>query len=145
MLSPVWTPTGSRFSMLQTVIQFPLPSRMTSYSISFHPAIHRSTNTCPTLERRSPFSKISVICVLSRATPPPLPPRVYAGRRTTGYPIFPAKRNPSCTDSTTIDGAQGSPIFSIVCLNSRRSSAFRIVSAVVPIRRTPCLLKNPLS
>ncbi len=36
-----------------------LLSRITSYSISFHPAIQRSTRTCPTRERRRPFSRIS--------------------------------------------------------------------------------------
>ena len=41
--SPVWMPTGSRFSMLHTVITLPLWSRMTSYSISFQPAMHFST------------------------------------------------------------------------------------------------------
>ena len=45
MLSPVWTPTGSRFSMLQTVITLPALSRITSYSISFQPAMQRSTRT----------------------------------------------------------------------------------------------------
>lgn len=34
---------GVRFSMLQTVITLPLWSRMTSYSISFQPAMHFST------------------------------------------------------------------------------------------------------
>ena len=48
--------------MLQTVMQFPALSRMTSYSISFQPAMQRSTSTCPTLERRSPFSRISSSC-----------------------------------------------------------------------------------
>ena len=43
MESPVWTPTGSRFSMLQTVMTLPLASRITSYSISFQPAMHFST------------------------------------------------------------------------------------------------------
>ena len=33
-LSPVWMPTGSMFSMLQTVMAVSFPSRMTSYSIS---------------------------------------------------------------------------------------------------------------
>ena len=59
MLSPVCTPTGSMFSMLQTVMQLPALSRMTSYSISFHPAMQRSTRTCPTRDRRRPFSRIS--------------------------------------------------------------------------------------
>ena len=37
MLSPVWIPIGSRFSMLQTVMQLSKRSRTTSYSISFQP------------------------------------------------------------------------------------------------------------
>ena len=37
MLSPVWTPIGSRFSMLQIVMQVSALSRITSYSISFQP------------------------------------------------------------------------------------------------------------
>ena len=52
---------------------------------------------------------------------------------------------PVCTSFTTLEAAQGSPIFSIVILNSRRSSAFLIVSEVVPIRRTLFLLRNPFS
>ena len=38
MDSPVWMPIGSKFSMLQTVMQLSRPSRTTSYSISFQPA-----------------------------------------------------------------------------------------------------------
>ena len=37
-------------------------ARITSYSISFHPAIQRSTKTSPTRERRRPFSRISTNC-----------------------------------------------------------------------------------
>ncbi len=43
--SPVWIPTGSRFSMLHTVIAVSLESRMTSYSISLKPLMLFSTNT----------------------------------------------------------------------------------------------------
>ena len=43
MESPVWTPTGSKFSIEQTVISLPMASRITSNSISFHPEIHFST------------------------------------------------------------------------------------------------------
>ena len=39
MESPVWIPTGSTFSMLQTTIALSLASRITSYSISLKPAI----------------------------------------------------------------------------------------------------------
>src|SRR5439155_1583986 len=45
MLSPVWTPMGSMFSMLQMAIQVSLASRITSYSISFQPVSARSTRT----------------------------------------------------------------------------------------------------
>src|SRR3972149_5294105 len=45
MLSPVWTPIGSRFSMLQTVMQLSAASRITSYSISFPPRRQRSSST----------------------------------------------------------------------------------------------------
>ena len=45
MLSPVCTPIGSMFSMLHIVIQVSAASRITSYSISFHPRRHFSTST----------------------------------------------------------------------------------------------------
>jgi hypothetical protein len=45
MLSPVWTPIGSMFSMLQIVMQVSAASRITSYSISFQPATLCSTRT----------------------------------------------------------------------------------------------------
>ena len=43
MESPVWTPTGSIFSMAQTMMQLSALSRMTSNSTSFQPAMLRST------------------------------------------------------------------------------------------------------
>ena len=52
---------------------------------------------------------------------------------------------PSSTFSTTSDAAHGSPIFSMVSLNSWRSSAFLIVAAVVPRSFTLWLFKKPLS
>ena len=143
MLSPVCTPTGSTFSILQTVIQLPAPSRITSYSISFHPAMQRSTKTSPTLLKRRPFDKISINSCSLCAIPPPLPPNVNAGRSTTGYPMVLVNRSPSSIFFTTQEAAQGSPIFSIVSLNAWRSSALKIVSAVVPISLTPCPFKNP--
>ena len=48
MESPVWTPIGSKFSMLQMVMQVSPASRITSYSISFQPSSERSTSTWPT-------------------------------------------------------------------------------------------------
>ncbi len=118
MESPVCTPTGSIFSMLHTVIQFPFASRITSYSTSFHPAIQRSTSTSPTRLKRSPLLKISTSSCSLWAIPPPLPPRVNAGRSTTGYPIVLVNLIPSSTVFTTWEAAQGSPIFSMVSLNA---------------------------
>ena len=50
MLSPVWYPIGSKFSMLQTMMQLSEESLMTSYSNSFHPKTPSSTRTCLILE-----------------------------------------------------------------------------------------------
>ena len=47
MLSPVWMPSGSKFSMLQTVMQLSWRSRTTSYSISFQPRSDSSTRIWP--------------------------------------------------------------------------------------------------
>ena len=54
MESPVWTPTGSTFSMEQTAITLPAASRMVSNSISFQPETHFSISTCVIGERSSP-------------------------------------------------------------------------------------------
>ncbi|CCX84781.1 putative uncharacterized protein ORF-c08_009 [Eubacterium sp. CAG:86] len=56
-----------------------------------------------------------------------------------------ANASPDSTSLTTSEAAQGSPIFSIVSLNIRRSSAFLIVSAVVPISFTLCSSRKPVS
>lgn len=45
MESPVWIPTGSRFSILQMVMAVSLWSRITSYSISLKPRMLFSTST----------------------------------------------------------------------------------------------------
>jgi hypothetical protein len=43
--SPVWTPSGSTFSIEQTAMQVSSASRMTSYSISCQPTRQRSIMT----------------------------------------------------------------------------------------------------
>ena len=74
--SPVCTPIGSRFSMLQTVMHVSAASRMTSYSISFQPHSDRSISTWwmgdaarPRMATRSSSSSFVT-------KPPPVPPRV---------------------------------------------------------------------
>ena len=84
MLSPVWTPTGSTFSMEQTAMTLPAPSRMVSNSISFHPAMERSIRICRMGEASSPVWAMSRSSSGSWAVPPPPPPSVKAGRTITG-------------------------------------------------------------
>ena len=86
---------GSIFSILQMVITLPLLSLITSYSISFHPNRDFSIKTCPTLDKAIPELTISFNSDLLLAIPPPVPPRVYAGLTTTGYPISSAAFNAS--------------------------------------------------
>ena len=59
MLSPVWTPMGSTFSMAQTMMQLSARSRTTSISNSFQPSRLSSIKTSVTGERSSPRSTIS--------------------------------------------------------------------------------------
>ena len=44
--SPVWTPSGSTFSIEHTAMHVSSASRMTSYSISCQPTRQRSIITC---------------------------------------------------------------------------------------------------
>ena len=45
MLSPVWTPIGSKFSIEQTITALSAPSRITSISYSFQPMTLSSIRT----------------------------------------------------------------------------------------------------
>ena len=81
--SPVWMPSGSKFSMLHTVMQLSRASRTTSYSISFQPFIDFSTRTCvDTPKRLRPRARGS--SASSWAKPEPRPPSAKAARRMTG-------------------------------------------------------------
>ena len=81
--------------MLQTVIQLPKESLITSYSISFHPLTLFSKRTCPIVLNCNPDVNVSINSSSLLAIPPPVPPRVYAGLTITGYPIFLAKAIPA--------------------------------------------------
>ncbi len=82
--SPVWTPIGSTFSIEQTITALSSPSRMTSSSNSFHPAIDSSTKISWTGEtsrlRRARSASSSGVA----ANPLPPPPSVNEGRTMTG-------------------------------------------------------------
>ena len=145
ILSPVCTPTGSIFSILHIVMQFPFESLITSYSISFHPDIHFSINTWCTLDKYKPLDAISLNSSSVYAIPPPVPPRVYAGLTITGNPILFANSTASSTSVTTLLAIQGSFIDSIISLNACLSSAFFIPSGDVPSSLTLFSFKKPLS
>ena len=135
--SPVCTPIGSMFSMLQTVMQVSAPSRMTSHSSSFQPLRLRSTRICPIGDALMPRCARSRSSAGSAANPPPVPPSVYAGRMTTGKPIRSVKRSASSTVWAVTDSGTGSPILMSSCLNASRSSAVLIASSGVPRNFTP--------
>ena len=110
MLSPVWTPIGSMFSMLHIVMQLSDPSLITSYSSSFHPTIDFSIRIwCIGLAARPPAT---ILWNSSRvfAIPPPVPPRVYAGLITNGRPIVSSATFASSIPETIELGGTGSPI-----------------------------------
>ncbi len=76
MLSPVWIPTASMFSMLQMVMQLSLLSLTTSYSISFQPATLRSIRHWPIMLSFRPFVAVALSSSGLWAIPPPVPPKV---------------------------------------------------------------------
>ena len=84
MESPVWTPIGSRFSMLQTITTLSAVSRMTSSSYSFQPRIDSSRSTSLVGDAASPPPPMRRRSFSSYAMPEPEPPIVNDGRTTTG-------------------------------------------------------------
>mmetsp|Transcript_44485 Transcript_44485/g.143027 ORF Transcript_44485/g.143027 Transcript_44485/m.143027 type:complete len:231 (-) Transcript_44485:1071-1763(-) len=139
--SPVWMPSGSKFSMLQTVMQLSLQSRTTSYSISFHPFIDRSTSTCGELMSACVASARALSS--SCAKPEPSPPSAKAARMMTGKPIFAA----IATASSTVDAGYPSAMRSLIsvslALKISRSSVAMIASTGVPSTRTPNSARTP--
>ena len=83
--SPVCTPIGSIFSILQTITTLSEESRMTSSSYSFQPKIDSSRSTSDVGLCRSPAPAICRKFSSSKAIPEPSPPIVKEGRTTTGY------------------------------------------------------------
>ena len=71
MLSPVWIPMGSKFSMLQTIMQASSWSLRTSYSTSFHFPRYSSTRIWWILLWAKPMGAILLRSPSSRATPVP--------------------------------------------------------------------------
>ena len=84
--SPVWTPTGSTFSIEQTTTALSFLSLMSSSSYSFHPRIDSSKRTSLVGLACRPAPAILLRSSSSYAKPEPRPPMVNDGRTTTGYP-----------------------------------------------------------
>ena len=85
--SPVCTPIGSKFSMLQMMTQLSALSRMTSSSYSFHPTMEVSIKISRIGLASSPSLTILRNSSIVFAMPVPRPPKMYAGRMMTGRPI----------------------------------------------------------
>jgi hypothetical protein len=82
--SPVWVPIGSRFSIEQTTTALSAPSRMTSSSYSFQPAIDCSRRISPTGLAARPLAATTSNSPASAANPVPPPPRMNDGRQIIG-------------------------------------------------------------
>ena len=149
--SPVWTPSGSTFSIEHTAMHVSSASRMTSYSISCQPTRQRSIITCLIGLARRPERTRSQYASSVSTMPPPVPPSVNAGRMIAGRPISAsaasaeAWRASSSGPSTMYDGAYGWSIRSRRSRNASRSSAMRIASSGVPSSRTSCRSSTPAS
>jgi len=137
MESPVCTPIGSTFSIEQMITQLSARSRMTSSSNSFQPAMERSMRISEMGLASRPLSATrsnsSGVC----AMPVPFPPRMNAGRMTTGRPIRSTTSRASSMLCAVSDGGAARPISAIAPLKRSRSSAVAMASALAPMSSTP--------
>ncbi|MBS1264251.1 MAG: hypothetical protein MAG471_00067 [Acidimicrobiaceae bacterium] len=143
--SPVWTPIGSRFSMEHTTTQLSARSRMTSSSYSFHPAIDASMRISLIGLAARPSDATLWNSSAVEAMPVPRPPRMYAGRMTTGRPTSATIRSASSMSWAVPEAGTPRPIPIMASLNLARSSAVAIASASAPISSTPYSSSTPAS
>ncbi len=133
MLSPVWTPMGSIFSIEQMMTQLSLRSRTTSISYSFQPSTDSSTSTCLTGEACSPARTICSYSSLLYAMPPPVPASVKEGRMMSGRPILARACSASAMLVTISLFGQERPRRSMHSRKSLRSSAIAMALRLAPI------------
>ena len=145
ILSPVWIPIGSKFSMLQMITTLSFASRSNSSSYSFQPINALSIMTSWIGERWSPRvskrSKSDWLC--TRLAPDP--PSVYEGRIHNGKPNSWAISFPSKNDLAVNCGAIGTPISIIKSRNASRFSVISMALVSTPTMRTPYCSQRPLS
>mmetsp|Transcript_32051 Transcript_32051/g.83914 ORF Transcript_32051/g.83914 Transcript_32051/m.83914 type:complete len:232 (+) Transcript_32051:3064-3759(+) len=141
MESPVWTPRGSKFSMLHTVMQLLAISRTTSYSTSFQPLRDFSTSTCG-LDAKASRQCASNLS-LSSMRAEPRPPSAKAQRTMHGKPIFFDASIASSSVSHANEGAMRSPISLSLSEKMPRSSVASMDATDVPSTRTPYFSRMP--
>ena len=145
MLSPVWMPIGSMFSIEHTMMQLSALSRTTSISYSFHPSTLSSISTSVVgLASRPPVTMVSNSVRLN-AMPPPVPPSVKDGRITAGKPTPASASRASASVCAIALFGDKMPISAMASRNFSRSSARSITSALAPINSTPCRASAPFA
>ena len=142
--SPVWTPRGSRFSIVQMTMKLSALSRMTSSSNSFHPRTLSSISTSRVGDWASAQATFVSNSLSSRAIPLPDPPIVNDGRRMEGKPVSFTIDQASSTECAAPERGQARPIFSIAALKSERSSALAMDAGFAPSISTPKRSRTPL-
>ncbi len=131
--SPVCTPMGSRFSIEQMTTQLSARSRMTSSSYSFQPAMERSMRISLMGLAARPVAARRANCSRVVAMPVPLPPRMKAGRITTGRPMRSTAARAASRLWAVADGGTLRPMPCMASLNRSRSSAVAMASALAPM------------
>ena len=141
----MWTPIGSTFSIEQMTTQLSAWSRMTSSSYSFQPAIDFSIRITEMGLAAIPVSAKYSNSSAFDAMPVPRPPRMYAGRITTGRPSSATTARASSMVWATPEGGTPRPISCMAILKRSRSSAVAMASASAPMSSTPYWSKTPAS
>ena len=142
-LSPVWIPIGSKFSIEQMMMRFPLPSRSNSNSYSFQPMMLCSTKTSWTGEAMRPCWRALSNSSAVLTKPPPVPPKVNEGRITNGNPISCAISLPSRKDLAVRPLQTPAPSSSILRRNFSRSSVVSMALISTPMIWTPYFFQIP--
>ena len=143
MLSPVWTPIGSMFSIEQMMMQLSAVSRTTSISYSFQPSTDSSIRTSVVGDRSRPRRTISSNSSRLKAMPPPVPARVKLGRTTAGRPTNSSPSSASSIEWAALERGLSRPSLSMASRNFWRSSALSMTSAFAPIISTPYFFSAP--
>ena len=146
MLSPVWTPIGSKFSIEQTITALSAQSRITSISYSFQPMSALLDQDRVDRAELEPVGDhpVELFAVVGDAAAGAA--QREAGPQDAGQADLVADlRGPrrGCGPGRSGRSPGRSPPCTV--LNSSRSSALRIASALAPISWQPCRSSAPLS